>query len=145
MLAKVKDIWLKNPTMVLIGIAVFLVVLMFVWGWIKRGISYAIDSVKGVASTLSSDEAKSISATIFAEVNSIMTDEDKIVELVKELTLSDYYKVQAVFGIHPYSSTFDNFDSLTGTDSNLTQVLNQTLSSNDKEKIKNSAPWLPIS
>lgn len=144
MLVKVKEIWSKNPTIILVAAAMLLVLLYFIWGWIVRGFSFISNSVKSVGSTLSTAEAQAIASSIFSEVNSMITDEDEIVDMVKNLTLADYYKVQAEFGIQPYSTTFDNFDSLTGTDSNLTEVLNQTLSKSDKEKIKQTAPWLPI-
>lgn len=146
MLLKIKQIWSKNPTVVLVGVVLVLVLLTVLWGRIKEGFSYLIDSVKGSGSSLTSDEAKAIAASIFGEVNyQFSTDEDKIVEMVIPLSLSDYYKVQAAFGIVPYSATLDAFSSILGTDSNLTQVLNQTLESEHKEKIKQSAPWLPIS
>lgn len=146
MLVKVKEIWSKNPVGLLVATAVLLVLLIFVWGRIKEGLIYITDSIKGSGSSLSSDEAKAIAASIFAEVNyQFSTDEDKIVEMVIPLSLPDYYKVQAAFGIVPYSATLDAFSTVFGTDSNLTEVLNQTLSSEHKEKIKQTAYWLPIS
>ena len=144
MLLKIKEIWSKNPTIILVVASVLLLLLYFIWGWIIKGLAFMSNSVKSVGATISKAEAQAISSSIFSEVNSMVTDEDAIVDMIRVLTLADYHKVQAEFGIHPYSSTFDNFDSLTGTDSNLTEVLNQTLSKNDKEKIKQSAPWLPI-
>lgn len=144
MLLKVKEIWSKNPTIILVALLVVLLMLYFIWGWIVKGLSFISNSVMSVGSTLNKADAQAIASTIFSEVNSMVTDEDEIVDLVKNLKLADYYKVQAEFGIQPYSSTFDNFDSLTGTNSNLTEVLNQTLSKSDKEKIKQTAPWLPI-
>ncbi|MGX1930201.1 hypothetical protein [Flagellimonas sp. 2504JD4-2] len=140
-----KQIWSNNSILVLVFVAFTLAILMLVWGWLKKGFSYVFNSVKGVGSSLSNDEAQAIASSIFSEVNSIATDEDKIVDLVVVLTLPDYHKVKAQFGIVPYSATFDNFDSLTGTDSNLTEVLNQTLSESDKEKLKSQNAVLPIS
>lgn len=144
MLDKVKVLWGKNP-MVVLGVgALILVLLVFVWDRILKALSYVSDKAKSIGSGLSTDKAKALASSIFSEVNSMATDEDLIVDIVKDLSLADYHKVQAEFGIVPYSATFDNFDSLTGSDSNLTEVLNKTLSENDKEKIKQAAPFLPI-
>ncbi len=144
LLDKIKKIWAANPILVLVGIALTISLLLILWSAIRKAFNYTVNVVKGAASGLTTDEAKAISQSIFSEVNKMFTDEDVIVDIVKDLTLADYYKVQAQFGIQPYSSTFDNFDSLTGTDANLTEVLNDTLSTNDKEKIKEVSPWLPI-
>ncbi|WP_424989031.1 hypothetical protein [Flagellimonas sp.] len=141
---KLKHLWKTNPVLLLVFIAFSFALIMALWNTLKKVFAFLSSSVKGIGSTLTSDEAKAISTTIFDEVNSIATDEDLIVDKIKVLTLSDYYKVQAAFGIVPYSNTFDNFDTLTGVDSNLTEVLNQTLNESDKRKIKEANPKLPI-
>ncbi len=145
LLARAKTLWKGNPIHLLLIVVSILVVIFLLWKWMKQALAYVTDNVKAIGSTLSKDEAQAIASFVFAEVNSMATNEDAIVERIGGLTLSNYYKVKAEFGIQPYSHTFDNFDSLTGTDSNLTEVLNQTLSENDKEKIKSKSPWLPIS
>ncbi|MGX1930219.1 hypothetical protein [Flagellimonas sp. 2504JD4-2] len=144
MLNKVKQIWSKNPILVLVFVAFTLAILMLVWSWLKKGFAYIFDSVKGVGSTLSKDEAEALASAIYSEINSMFTDEDNIVDLVVPLTLADYHKVKAAFGIQPYNATLDEFSELGGDDSNLTEVLNKTLSESDKEKIKSQNPLLPI-
>jgi len=128
----------------LVGIALVLSLFALLWGWLRSGFAYVVDSAKGIGSGLTSDQAQSIASAIYSEVHAMFTNEDNIVDLLLPLTLADYHKVKAKFGIVRYDATFDEFN-FTGDSSNLTEVLNKTLSTNDKKKIREGNPYIPIS
>ena len=143
MLAKIKNMWAVNPVLVLVFVAFSLAMLSLFWAKVSSAFSYVRDNVRGVGSSLSKDEAQAIASSIYEEVNSMFTNEGNIVDVVVPLSLSDYFKVKAEFGIHSYDATLDEFN-FWGKDRNLTEILNLTLSDNDKEKIKAQNPFLPI-
>jgi len=136
--------WKTNPILILVFVAFALALVVALWSILKKSFAYISNTVRGLGSSLTSDEAKAIASSIYAEVNAMQTDEDKIVEYLLPLSLPDYYKVQAAFGIVPYNSTFDEFSELGGDDSNLTEVLNKTLYESQKEEIREKNPFLPI-
>lgn len=144
LLDKIKTVWATNPILVLVGIALLLAMLALLWGWLRSGFAYVVDSAKGIGSGLTSDQAQSIASAIYSEVHAMFTNEDNIIDLLVPMTLSDYHKVKAKFGIVKYDATLDEFN-FWGENSNLTEVLNKTLSTNDKKKIREQNPFIPIS
>lgn len=140
----IKETWKNNPVLVLVLVAFVISLLVLVWSWVQSFFNYFSSTVKSIGSTISTDQAQAIANSIYSEVNSMFTDEDVIVQKLIPLTLADYFKVKAAFGLQPYNTTLDEFGSLTGENMNLTQVLNLTLHENDKEKLRKANPKLPI-
>ncbi len=143
LLDKIKSAWATNPILVLVAVALTISLLALVWGWLRIGFAYIVDSARAIGSGLTSDQAQSIASSIYSEVNAMFTNEADIIDLLVPLTLADYHKVKAKFGIVRYDATLDEFN-FWGDHSNLTEVLNNTLSTNDKRKIKERNPYLPI-
>ncbi|MEQ8220320.1 MAG: hypothetical protein RH981_18945 [Arenibacter sp.] len=134
----------KNPVAVGVVLLMALAIVWILWNSLVKAFNYVVSSLRGASSKLSKDEAQAIASAIYNEVNKVFTDEDNIMTLIVGLSLADYHKVKAEFGVQPYSNTFDNFDTLTGRDSNLTEVLNQTLNDEQKQQIRNQNPYIPI-
>lgn len=143
MLGKIKHLWASNPVLLLVAVALLLALVSLVWGTLIKGLSYVRDSARGIGSNFTRDEAQALANSIYQEIHSMFTNEDNIVDALIPLKLADYYKVKAEFGIQRYNATLDEFN-FTGEDRNLTEILNLTLSDDDKEKIKGQNPWLPI-
>ncbi|OQD41504.1 hypothetical protein BUL40_15615 [Croceivirga radicis] len=139
-----KDNYKTNPIILILVLALVVVLISFIWGTIAKGYNYLLSSLKGAASTLTKDEAQSIANAIQAEIHAMFTNEDNIIQKLVPLSKADYFKVKAEFGIKTYNITLDEFNAL-GSEMNLTEILNHTLSQDDKNKIKGQNPNLPIS
>ncbi|MEH6704718.1 MULTISPECIES: hypothetical protein [Galbibacter] len=130
---------LKIVLIILVGAIVSFILRDYIlrsWEWVRN-------KFLSVGASISNENALSISTSLLDEINDPFTDEDVIVNTLIPLSLADYYKVKAEFGLQRYLPLTDDFGPL-GSLRNLTEILNHTLSNDDKQKIKTQNPKLPI-
>ncbi|WP_417443753.1 hypothetical protein [Joostella sp.] len=131
--------FLKVILLVIIGVIVSFILKEY----IAKSWEYLRNKFLSVGSNLSNENAEAISTSLLNEINKAFTDEDVIISLLVPLSLADYYKVKAEFGLQSYLPLTDDFGPL-GSLRNLTEILNFTLSENDKKILKEKNEKLPI-